>query len=103
MTPKCGREMKKSNVCTVFSLFQPGIVSTCSVTERISFINSFAAVFQEGRFTSGAHPQLPYIPQIKLATVDSTRLERDWRHGWQQMHAWSFREATFSPAASRPS
>ena len=31
-----------------FLFVQPGVVSTCSVTERISFVNSFAAVFRKG-------------------------------------------------------
>ena len=32
----------------LFCLVQPGVVSTCKVTERISFVNSFAAVFRKG-------------------------------------------------------
>ena len=27
---------------------QPVVLSTCNVTERISFVNSFAAVFRKG-------------------------------------------------------
>ena len=30
--------------------FQPGVVSTCNVTERISFVNNCAAVFGKGVF-----------------------------------------------------
>ena len=41
---------KKKTMCVQFLFVQPGVVSTCSVTERISFVNVFAAVFQEGRF-----------------------------------------------------
>ena len=32
-------------MCVRFLLVQPGVVSTCSVTERISFVYSFAANF----------------------------------------------------------
>ena len=35
-------------LCVRFLFVQPGVVSTCSVTERISFVNSFAAVFRKG-------------------------------------------------------
>ena len=49
MISKCGWEMKKA-MCVRFLFVQSGVVSTCSATERISFVNSFAAVFQEGRF-----------------------------------------------------
>ena len=35
-------------MCVRFLFVQPGVVSTCSVTERISFVNSFAAVFRKG-------------------------------------------------------
>ena len=31
-----------------FLFVQPGVVSTCNVTERISFVNSFAAVLRKG-------------------------------------------------------
>ena len=37
---------EKSNVSTVF--VQPGVVSSCSVFEQISFVNSFAAVSRKG-------------------------------------------------------
>ena len=47
MIPKCGWEMKKA-MCARFVFVQPGVVSTCSVTERISFFLSFAAVFRKG-------------------------------------------------------
>ena len=35
-------------MCVRFLFVQPGVVSTCSVTERISFANSFAAVLRKG-------------------------------------------------------
>ena len=47
MISKCGREKKKA-MCVRFLFDQPGVVSTCSVTERISFLNNFAAVFRKG-------------------------------------------------------
>ena len=37
-------------MCVRFLVVQPGVVSTCNVTERISFVNSFCCSFQEGRF-----------------------------------------------------
>ena len=43
---KCGWEVKKT-MCVRFLYFQPGVVSTCSVTERISSANSVAAVFRK--------------------------------------------------------
>ena len=43
----CMVEMKKA-MCLRFLLVQPGVASTCSVTERISCVNSFAAVFRKG-------------------------------------------------------
>ena len=46
MIPKCGWEVKKA-LCVRFLFVQPGVVSTCSVTERICFVNSFAAVFRK--------------------------------------------------------
>ena len=48
MIPKCGWEMQKKAMCVRFLFVQPGVVSPCSVTERISFVNSFAAVFRKG-------------------------------------------------------
>ena len=39
---------EKKAMCVRFLFVQPGVVSTCSVTERISFVNSFAAVFRKG-------------------------------------------------------
>ena len=39
--------MKKA-MCVRFLFVQPRVVSTCNVTERISFVNSFAAVFRKG-------------------------------------------------------
>ena len=47
MIPTGGWEMKKA-ICVRILFVQPGAVSTCSVTERISFVNSFAAVFRKG-------------------------------------------------------
>ena len=35
-------------MCVRFLFVQPGVVSTCSVTELISCVNSFAAVFTKG-------------------------------------------------------
>ena len=35
-------------MCVRFLFVQPGIVSTCNVTEGISFVNSFPAVFRKG-------------------------------------------------------
>ena len=49
MISKCGWDMKKT-MRVRFLFVQPGVVSTCSVTERVSFVNSFAAVFREGVF-----------------------------------------------------
>ena len=46
MISKCGREKKKA-MCVRFLFVQPGVVSTCSMTERISFVNNFAAVFRK--------------------------------------------------------
>ena len=51
MISKCGWEMKKA-MCVRFLIVQPGVVSTCSVTERISFVNSFAAFFRKGVWSS---------------------------------------------------
>ena len=42
-----GHEKKRAK-CLRFLFVQPGVVSTCSVTERNSFVNSFAAVFRKG-------------------------------------------------------
>ena len=39
---------EKKAMCVRFLFVQPGVVSTCNVTERISFVNSFAAVFRMG-------------------------------------------------------
>ena len=47
MISKCGWEMKKT-MCVRFLFVQPGVVSRCSVTKRISFVNSFAAVSRKG-------------------------------------------------------
>ena len=47
MISKCGWEMKKA-MCVRFLFVQPRVVSTCSVTERISFVNSLAAAFRKG-------------------------------------------------------
>ena len=47
MTSKCGWDMKKS-MCVRFFFVQPGVVSTCNVTERISSVNSVGAVFRKG-------------------------------------------------------
>ena len=35
-------------MCVRFLFVQPGVVSTCSVTELISFVNSFVAFFRKG-------------------------------------------------------
>ena len=35
-------------MCVRFLFVQPEVVSTCNVTEPISFVNSFAAVFRKG-------------------------------------------------------
>ena len=43
-----GKEKKQNGVRFLF--VQLGVVSTCNVTERISFVNSFCSSFQEGRF-----------------------------------------------------
>ena len=48
MISKRGWEMNKKAMCLRFLFVQPGVVSTCSVTGRISFVNSFAAVFRKG-------------------------------------------------------
>ena len=42
-----GNEKKKAT-CVRFLFVQPGVVSTCNVTERISFVKNFAAVFRKG-------------------------------------------------------
>ena len=38
----------KKAKCVRFFLVQQGVVSTCNVTERITFVNLFAAVFRKG-------------------------------------------------------
>ena len=40
--------MKKKATCVRFLFVQRGVVSTCNVTERLSFVTSFAAVFRKG-------------------------------------------------------
>ena len=45
MMSKCGWEMA---MCVRFLFVQPGVVSTCNVTDRITFVNRFAAVFRKG-------------------------------------------------------
>ena len=44
-----GNEKKKAT-CVRFLFVQPGVVSTCNVTERIFFCQKFCCSFQEGRF-----------------------------------------------------
>ena len=46
MMSKYGWDMK--NMCVRLFFVQPGVVSTCNVIERISFVNRFAAVFRKG-------------------------------------------------------
>ena len=41
---------EKKAMCVRFLFVQPGVVSTCSVTERISSVNSFAAFSRKGVF-----------------------------------------------------
>ena len=70
-------------MCARFLFVQPGVVSTCSVTERISFVNSFAAFFKERRFWSSFgflscwtifEPSFPKICGVVIAGF----LDRVW-------------------------
>ena len=39
---------EKKAMCVRFLFVQPGVVSTCSMTERTSFVNSSGAVSRKG-------------------------------------------------------
>ena len=58
-------------MCVLYFFVQPGVVSARNVTERISFVNSFAAVFRQGFFCP-AHRASPLILNLKPT---QTRLE----------------------------
>ena len=47
---KCGWENFLKAMCVRFLSVQPGVVPTCSVTERTSFCQQSCCSFQEGRF-----------------------------------------------------
>ena len=68
MTSKCGWGMKKA-MRLRFLFVQPGVVPTCSVTERISFVNSFAALFRKGvlEFVWNFHLVGPFLRHVSKA------------------------------------
>ena len=70
MISKCGWEMKKKQCVYGFFFFQPGVVSTCSVTERISFVHSFAAVFRKGvlEFVWNLYLVGPFLRHVSKGT-----------------------------------